>query len=51
MRTLVSAALIVLTMGEIIEAQSGGFRSREEPVSKRQAQILSAIFPAPILLE
>ena len=45
MRTLVSAALILLTTGEIIDAQSGGFRSREETVSKRQAQILSAVFP------
>lgn len=45
-RILVSAILVVLATGEILCAQSGGrFRSREESVSKRQAQILSAIFP------
>ena len=44
--SLVSAILIVLATGEILCAQSGGrFRSREESVSKRQAQLLSAIFP------
>ena len=45
-RSLVSAILVVLATGEILCAQSAGrFRSREESVSKRQAQILSAIFP------
>ena len=45
-RSLVSAILIVLATGGTLCAQSDGrFRSREESVSKRQAQILSAIFP------
>lgn len=45
-RNLVSAIVIVLAMGEILFAQSGGrFGSREQSVSKGQAQILSVIFP------